>query len=295
MLTAAIITILASFGFAFYTINYLPIKDYRAYSVGSNLNDKMNDGVDGVYNDMMIYKHKETKEILEISQNDFMKDWENITANYDFKDRIKREIVRGIPNSISDFKPFRYYEFLSDSEKSNATLTATVNSIYDQYYQKVHVLENVQYSYTDSVLEMDYDATLYPLSDTTWVYHGLVEAKFDPTTQMEVDFTKYLLELDKVLFIVSYDLEHTNSEAWKTLAEVSKTAKEKGVKVYAITNGLPKETSILNEEIGAEIDFLTMDATELKILVRSNPGVLYLEKGTVIQKLDFNRLGELKF
>lgn len=295
VLVAAIVTIIASFGFAFYTITYLPIKDYRAYSVNSNLNDKMNDGVDGVYNDMMIYQHKESKEILEIDQNDFMKDWENISANYDFKDRIKREIVRGVPNSISDFKPFKYYEFLSSDEKKNTVLLEAVNSVYDQYYQKVHVLESVQYGYTDSVLEMDYDATLYPLSDTTWVYHGLVEAKLDASKQMEVDFTSYLLGLDKVLFIVSYDLENTNSEAWKSLVAVSKLAKEKGAKVYAITNGLPKETTELNNKIGANIDFLTMDATELKILVRSNPGVLYLEKGTVIQKFDFNRLDQLKF
>ncbi len=295
VLPTAMITIIASFGFAFYTINYLPIKDYRAYSVGSNLNDKMSDGVDGVYNDMMVYEHKETKEVLEIDQNEYMKRWKEIEAAYDFKDRTKREIVRGIPNSISDFKPFKYYEFLTPTEQKDTIIEAAVVKVYDQYYQKVHVLENVQYNYTDSVLEIDYDPALYPLSDSSWVYHGLVEAKFDANAQMEVDFTQYLLNLDKVLFIVSYDLEQTNMEAWKELAKISKQAKEQGVKVYAITNGLPTETIALNKKIGATIDFLTMDATELKILVRSNPGVLYLQKGTVIQKYGYNRLDNLQF
>lgn len=295
VLPTAIITIIASFGFAFYTINYLPIKDYRAYSVGSNLNDKMSDGVDGVYNDMMVYEHKETKEVLEIDQNEYMKRWKEIEADYTFKDRTQREIVRGIPNSISDFKPFKYYEFLSDTEQKDTTLLSAIAKVYDQYYRKVHVLQNVQYNYTDSVPEIDYDPAYYPLSDTTWVYHGLVEAKYDASVQMEVDFTQYLLNLDKVLFIVSYNLEKTNKNAWIELAKVAKKAKEQGVKVYAITSGLPKETNALNKEIGAEIDFLTMDATELKILVRSNPGVLYLQKGTVIQKYDFNRIDNLKF
>lgn len=295
VIAAAIIVIIASFGFALYTINYLPIKDYRAYAVGNNINEKMNDGVDGEYNDMMVYEHNETKEILEIDQNEYMKRWEEIGAAYTFKDRTKRVIKEGVPNSISDFKPFKYYEFLSDVEENNSLLKTAITDVYDQYYQKVHVLENVQHGYTDSVLEIDYDASLYPLSDTTWKYNGLVEAKLDASKQMEVDFTQYLLSLDKVLFIVSYDLEHTNKSAWTELSKIATEANEKGIAVYAITNGLPAETDLLNKEIGAEIDFLTMDATELKILIRSNPGVLYLEKGTVLQKYDFNRLSKLVF
>lgn len=295
VIAAAIIVIIASFGFALYTINYLPIKDYRAYAVGNNINEKMNDGVDGEYNDMMVYEHNETKEILEIDQNEYMKRWEEIGATYTFKDRTKRVIKEGVPNSISDFKPFKYYEFLSDVEENNSLLKSAITDVYDQYYQKVHVLENVQHGYTDSVIEIDYDASLYPLSDTTWKYNGLVEAKLDASKQMEVDFTQYLLSLDKVLFIVSYDLEHTNKSAWTELSKIANEAKEKGIAVYAITNGLPAETDLLNKEIGAEIDFLTMDATELKILIRSNPGVLYLEKGTVLQKYDFNRLSKLVF
>lgn len=293
VLVAAIVVIIASFGFALYTINYLPIKDYRAYAVGNNIIEKMNDGIDGEYNDMMVYEHNETKEILEIDQNEYMKRWEEIGASYTFKDRIQRVVKEGVPNSISDFKPFKYYGFLSEKEKNNGEIKAAVSKVYDQYYQKVHVLENVQHGYTDSVLEIDYAPELYPLSDTTWVYKGLVEAELDPTRQMEVDFTQYLLNLDKVLFIISYDLEITNKEAWKELSVIADKAKEKGIAVYAITNGLPMETDKLNKEIGAEIDFLTMDATELKILVRSNPGVLYLEKGTVLQKVDFNRLEKL--
>ena len=294
VVATAIIVILASFGFALYTVKYLPIKDYRAYAIGNNIDTKMNDGVDGEYNDMMVYEHNKTKEILEIDQNEYMKRWKEIGESYTFKDRIQRVVKEGAPNSISDFKPFKYYSNLSESEKKNAEIQAAVSKVYNQYYQKVHVLENVQQGYIDSVLEIDYAPELYPLSDTTWVYRGLVEAKLDPSRQMEVDFTQYLLNLDKVIFIISYDLEHTNKEAWEKLAVIAKKAHEKGIAVYAITNGLPAETELLNKEINANIDFLTMDATELKILIRSNPGVLVLEKGTVIQKVDFNRLGKLE-
>ena len=294
VIPSAIVVILASFGFALYTINYLPIKDYRAYSVGSNITEKMNDGKDGIYNDLMVYENKETGEILEIDQNEYMKRWKEIEASYKFKDRVQRVIEEGISNSISDFKPYKFYTNLNSEEQKNTILKSKITAIYDQYFQKVHVLENVQYGYTDSVLEIDYDASLYPLSDTTWIYKGLIEAELDPTKQMEVDFTTYLLNLDKVLFIISYDLDLSNKEAWEKLVKIAEDAQSKGIKVYAITNGLPAMTDKLNKELGANLDFLTMDATELKILIRSNPGVLYLEKGTVKQKWDFNRLDKLE-
>ncbi len=293
VLPSAFITILASFGFALYTIHYLPIKDYRPYAISNNILEKMSDGKDGIYNDLMVYENKKTAEILEIDQKEYMKRWKEIEANYNFKDRVQRVVVEGVSNSISDFKPYKFYDNLNKNELENEALKASIAKVYDDYYQKVHVLQNIQYGYTDSVLEIDYDKSLYPLSDSTWAYKGLVEAKLDPNKQMEVDFTSYLLHLDKVSLFISYDLDLTNKEAWLTLKQIADNARSKGIKVYAITNGLPDMTNKLNKEIGANIDFLTMDATELKILVRSNPGVLYLENGTVKQKWDFNRLDHL--
>ena len=38
-----------------------------------------------------------------------------------------------------------------------------------------------------------------------------------------------------------------------------------------------------------------LDLTTLKTIVRSNPGVLVLEKGTIVQKLHYNDLENLIF
>lgn len=293
IITTAIITILFSFGFTLYTINYLPIKDYRAYAVGNNIIDKMNDGVDGVYNDIMIYENNNSGELLEIDQNEYMKRWKEIEKDYTFRDRTKRVIKEGIPSSISDFKPFKYYDNILEKEKENNYINESVSKIYNQYYQTVHILENVKHNYTDTVLDIDYDTSIYVLSDTTWIHKGITEAKIDITKKMEVDFTKYLLNLDKVLLIISYDLDKTNKTAWNKIAEIYKKMEKEGVLVYAITNGLPLETTKLNKEINTDINFLIMDATELKILIRSNPGIIYMEKGKVKQKLDFNRFDKL--
>jgi hypothetical protein len=53
-------------------------------------------------------------------------------------------------------------------------------------------------------------------------------------------------------------------------------------------------TEALKEEYGLHFDFYFCDMTTLKTIVRSNPGVLELQKGTILQKLHWNDALELK-
>ena len=57
----------------------------------------------------------------------------------------------------------------------------------------------------------------------------------------------------------------------------------------------PDQTTMLKKENGLGFDFYFTDETTLKTIVRSNPGVLVLEKGTIKQKVHYNDLENLKF
>jgi hypothetical protein len=48
------------------------------------------------------------------------------------------------------------------------------------------------------------------------------------------------------------------------------------------------------EKFGLNFDFYFTDETALKTIVRSNPGLLLLHEGTIIQKVHYNDLDELK-
>jgi hypothetical protein len=50
----------------------------------------------------------------------------------------------------------------------------------------------------------------------------------------------------------------------------------------------------LQDRIGFYFPYYICDATELKIVVRSNPGMVYLEGGEVKGKWDYNRIPEIK-
>ena len=50
----------------------------------------------------------------------------------------------------------------------------------------------------------------------------------------------------------------------------------------------------MSKEYKLNFDFYFCDETALKTIVRSNPGILELNKGTILQKLHWNDLEDLK-
>ena len=53
---------------------------------------------------------------------------------------------------------------------------------------------------------------------------------------------------------------------------------------YGLTNVGYDDSETFRHEHQAPYDFLTCDQTELKIVVRSNPGLVLLKEGVVVQK-----------
>jgi len=57
----------------------------------------------------------------------------------------------------------------------------------------------------------------------------------------------------------------------------------------------PDQTAVLKKQHNLDFEFYFTDETTLKTIVRSNPGVLVLERGTIKQKVHYNDLEDLKF
>lgn len=92
-----------------YVLSYLPLKDYRAYAVGSNLIEKMNDGVEGEYESLLVYKNKKTGKTVEFLASSTKyrssKIWEDKDWVYD--SMIQKEITpTRIPSITNQFNPF---------------------------------------------------------------------------------------------------------------------------------------------------------------------------------------------
>jgi uncharacterized membrane protein YphA (DoxX/SURF4 family)/peroxiredoxin len=109
------------------------------------------------------------------------------------------------------------------------------------------------------------------------------------------DFASSLLQEPKLVMVIAYDLRKSNLEVFKEVKSVTEKALKAGYKVIGMSASSPDQTTFLKEEYRLGFDFYFTDETTLKTIVRSNPGVLVLENGTIKQKVHYNDLEDLKF
>tara|TARA_R110002020_G_scaffold105682_4_gene246361 strand:+ start:1623 stop:2720 length:1098 start_codon:yes stop_codon:yes gene_type:complete len=109
------------------------------------------------------------------------------------------------------------------------------------------------------------------------------------------DFAAALLQEPKLVMVIAYDLRKSNLEVFKEIKAVTDNALKAGYKVIGMSASGPDQTDALKKENNLAFDFYFTDETTLKTIVRSNPGVLVLEKGTIVQKLHYNDLENLIF
>ena len=109
------------------------------------------------------------------------------------------------------------------------------------------------------------------------------------------DFAAALLQEPKLVMVIAYDLRKSNLEVFKEIKALTDKALKAGYKVIGMSASGPDQTDALKKENNLAFDFYFTDETTLKTIVRSNPGVLVLEKGTIVQKLHYNDLENLIF
>jgi uncharacterized membrane protein YphA (DoxX/SURF4 family) len=300
--STAILGSLLSFSFVLYTYTYLPVKDYRPYALGNNLIEQMNNAEDGEYANVFVYKNIESGEMVSFSQEEYMAAWEKIDAEYIFI-RKKTDIIKDAkPASIQDFRPIKMYPFLTAEEMTSAGIQVDIEKVYDLYFETVHVVKDVKYGYLDSVPEADYAPEYYPESDSTYAYLGKAIRQLRSLDDLEVNFTTHLFTLPRVLIITSYKLgqtvgegdsknwEYVNEDKWQKIIPLINEAKAAGIPVYAITSASHERTEEFKGRLEIDAEFLIMDPIEIKIIIRSNPGIIYLENATVKGKWDYNRV-----
>ncbi|MGD1945438.1 MAG: BT_3928 family protein [Croceivirga sp.] len=109
------------------------------------------------------------------------------------------------------------------------------------------------------------------------------------------DFTEGMLGKSKLVMVITYDLARSNLQAFKEVKVYTDEALEKGYKVIGMSASGEGESKAVLKEYGLDFDFYFTDMTTLKTIVRSNPAILVLEKGTIQQKKHYNDFDELEF
>ncbi|MCF4102032.1 DoxX family protein [Gillisia sp. M10.2A] len=108
------------------------------------------------------------------------------------------------------------------------------------------------------------------------------------------DVTLELLNEPKLLLIVAYNLRSTELEGFKAVKRLASKAQAKGYKVVGLTSSGKELQQELIAKFNLTLDFYTSDETTLKTIVRANPGILILNRGTITQKVHWFDADEIQ-
>lgn len=108
------------------------------------------------------------------------------------------------------------------------------------------------------------------------------------------DLTEHFLNEEKLIMVVSYSLEHIDRSSLSELKKVTDEAIRKGYTVIGLSASGNETKNKIKEAYHLDFDFYLCDEKALKTVVRANPGILKLNKGTVIQKLHYNDMDDLE-
>jgi len=98
------------------------------------------------------------------------------------------------------------------------------------------------------------------------------------------DLTDQILNSEKAMLIVSYEIEQGNAQGFEEIREMATKAIEKGYMVYGVSASSSEAIQEVMHRHELPFEFLFCDGTTLKTIIRANPGVVTLEKGTVVEK-----------
>ncbi|MDR2848385.1 MAG: DoxX family protein [Bacteroidales bacterium] len=147
----------------------------------------------------------------------------------------------------------------------------------------------------------------YPWNDSTWVWKDtktvLVKKGYQPpihdfslvASGSGEDITDEVLSNEGYTFLlVAYRLGESNQQALIQADAIAQFCRDNGYGFYGVTSSLQDEIDEVKTTLGLSYDFCLTDGITLKTIIRANPGLVLLEKGTVIDKWHFNDMPDAK-
>jgi uncharacterized membrane protein YphA (DoxX/SURF4 family)/peroxiredoxin len=110
----------------------------------------------------------------------------------------------------------------------------------------------------------------------------------------QADLAPELLKKEKVMLVIIYNLDKIDVKGFPAIKEITTKAKKKGYTVYGVSASFTDDLLLAKEKYNLPFDFLFCDETTLKTIIRANPGVVVLNKGTVTQKKNWVDVEDIK-
>ncbi len=112
----------------------------------------------------------------------------------------------------------------------------------------------------------------------------ITDANGDDQTQM------FFEEQEAIFFILSPDLKKANANGFKKIIAICEAAQKDGKYAFLISGNIAEEVELYKQKYKIPYDAYNMDATPIKTVMRSSPGLLILKQGKILAKYHYNQL-----
>lgn len=277
---ALLVTIICSL-FTMYVLMYNPIKDYRPYAVGSDLREKMSDGVAGEFSSQFIYTNIKTNRDTLLNQLDATT--EAIWSNKDlwkWKETIQKTLKAGKLASITEqFNPTMNVVSLTNIEKELPIVQQFFKDNMVPYIDVIDKASGNRYpQLAEEFYAEDWDTEQYVIGDTSLKLNESSDA---------INLLDYILDSERIFIVVSRNIKTADFSRVQRLLDIQEKANELNIPMLLMTTGSKEDIEVFREKTGLLIPYLINDETEIKAITRSNPSLLVLEKGVVKGKFAF--------
>lgn len=140
----------------------------------------------------------------------------------------------------------------------------------------------------------------YPANDSTWTFveskTELVKKGYTPPVaafniynEKGEDVTDEIIHNPRpVLLLVAPKLENADDDEVEQINDVYDYALEHNITFYCVTGSSEQAITEWSDNTGAEYPFRMADDVLLKTIIRSNPGLVLLNEGTILGKWHYN-------
>ena len=137
----------------------------------------------------------------------------------------------------------------------------------------------------------------YPWQDTlNWEYESSSErlvkkGYITPIHDLVIEhptlgnITEEILEdVNHTILAVAYNLTQSDVQYQPAINRLAEYAQEKGIRFYGLTSSSERDIETYKKRYHVPYEFCTADEIQLKTMIRSNPGVIILREGTILDK-----------
>jgi hypothetical protein len=185
---------------------------------------------------------------------------------------------------LMDFRPYKVGTNIPCKLK---VLEDTPAYVYEQYFTLMDTV-NLKMTVIESKVYMAYSTYWGKLISSGYQLPGY---QFKIGTPSGLDITQKILSDTGYYFIlIAYDLKKSGTKYQPAINLVSEKVTADGHKFIALTSSTEEEIKAFKIKWNIGYDFYFTDPVTLKTIVRANPGLLVLRKGTILAKWNVNTL-----